>query len=51
MRTASPSLAAMGFSHRTCLPASSARIVHSQCSALGSGSYTASSSGSATSAS
>jgi len=34
---ASPALAVNGFSHRTCLPASTARSVHTPCSPLGSG--------------
>ena len=40
-----------GFSHRTCLPASSALIDHSACIVFGSEMYTASISGSASSAS
>jgi hypothetical protein len=41
----------IGFSHSTCLPASRARIDHSTCIELGSGTYTASTSGSSSSAS
>jgi hypothetical protein len=37
IRAASAAFEAMGFSHRTCFPASSARIVHSQCRLFGSG--------------
>jgi hypothetical protein len=41
----------IGFSHSTCLPASSARTDHSTCREFGSGTYTASTSGSSSSAS
>ena len=47
MRSASAAFIASGFSHRTCLPASAAAIVHGACRSLGSGLYTASISGSA----
>ena len=47
---ASSALAVNGFSHSTCLPARSAAIVQCPCSPLGSGLYTASISGSSTSA-
>ena len=46
----SPRLPHSGFSHSTALPARSALIVHSACSPLGSGMYTASTSGSSSSA-
>src|SRR5918996_1071917 len=51
MPWASSAVMASGFSHRTCLPARSAAIVHSAWRWLGSGMYTASTSGSARSAS
>ena len=47
IRSASAVVVARGFSHRTCLPARAAAIVHSACRWLGSGLYTASTSGSA----
>ena len=51
MRSASAASIASGFSHSTCLPAPAAAIVHGACKSLGSGLYTASTSGSASSAS
>ena len=46
VRSVSGSVPQSGFSHSTGLPASSARMVHSACSELGSGMYSASMSGS-----
>ena len=37
IRSASAAVVARGFSHRTCLPARAAAIVHSACRWLGSG--------------
>ncbi len=50
-RSVSSTVPQSGFSHRTVLPASSAAIVQSACSPLGNGMYTASTSGSAITAS
>ena len=50
-RAASAALVANGFSHRTCLPASSALTVHSVCIDTGRGTYTASTSPEASSSS
>ena len=51
MRRASTAFAEKAFSVRTCLPASRAFTVHSQCRVTGRGTYTASISGSSTTAS
>ncbi len=51
MPCASSAVIASGFSHSTCFPARAAAIVHRACRWLGSGMYTASTSGSASSAS
>ena len=48
---ASSAVSAIGFSHSTCLPAAAARSVQGTCRWFGSGLYTASISGSASSAS
>ena len=49
--SASAAVIASGFSHSTCLPAAAARSVHSAWRWLGSGMYTASTSGSPSSSS
>jgi hypothetical protein len=46
---ASGAVGASGFSHKTCLPRAAAARVHSACIVLGSGMYTASTSGSSSS--